>query len=524
MGRGSSISESGKKKGRFDGVSYTALFEASGLFENDYYAYDDAWLEAHRGVRWDNLWELSVDVIIAKVIGFLNKWKCRLPYSRSLATSIKEAHKECVPFLSVLRNETIEDWDPDKVTEVNGKSSTNSEILLRVFSRFVTIGEHFSHVAASKVLHFLEPKLVVMWDNTIARHYRVPMTARNYVYRFVPLMKRLANEAIESYMIEKNCSREKAILALNQFRTPKTIAKLLDEYNYMRLTRRVTIKETGPTAKPLSVGDQLVIRAVKGRDGRVISRAEDGRVILFDNADPKSLLIKPGNTLKTKIVGVAEKYLIARLVEFSTQEQTRKETVSKLDDLFNEFKQLRNFVSGAGIIETDIHSWMEERRKSKAYYRRMFKPENLGSMTPEDFSSFLYFGNNRAWTTLYRRGLELIRNIDKLRIAIAHLQDNSLDIAVRMRDVLRGGRLHLDGFGKNIASSILHICDTKDQYGVWNRRTEEGLAKLNRKPPIPQDRGVAYVRINNSLLKLKNELDVDLVMLDSLLWYVSKFC
>jgi len=162
-------------------------------------------------------------------------------------------------------------------------------------------------------------------------------------------------------------------------------------------------------------------------------------------------------------------------------------------------------------------------RRSKEYYGRMFKPENLKNMTPEDFSSFLYFGNNRAWTTLYRRGLGLTRNMDRLKRAIGHLQDNSIEVATRMRNILRGGRLHLTGFGKNIASGILHIYDTQDQYGVWNRRTEEGLAKLNRKPPIPQDLGIAYLRINNSLLKLKTELNTDLVMLDGFLWYVSKY-
>jgi len=50
-------------------------------------------------------------------------------------------------------------------------------------------------------------------------------------------MKKKANEVIESYVKDKKCSREKAVKALNAFRPLETLAKLLDEYNYMNYTR-----------------------------------------------------------------------------------------------------------------------------------------------------------------------------------------------------------------------------------------------------------------------------------------------
>jgi hypothetical protein len=37
-----------------------------------------------------------------------------------------------------------------------------------------------------------------MWDNRIALNYRVPMTSRRYVSSFIPMMKEMANKAIES--------------------------------------------------------------------------------------------------------------------------------------------------------------------------------------------------------------------------------------------------------------------------------------------------------------------------------------
>jgi hypothetical protein len=96
-------------------------------------------------------------------------------------------------------------------------------------------------------------------------------------------------------------------------------------------------------------------------------------------------------------------------------------------------------------------------------------------------------------------------------------------VATRIKDVMRGGRLHLRGFGKNIATGILHTRDGQDQYGVRNKRTEGALKILKRKPPISKDLGLSYTRINSELLRLKRELGTDLVMLDGFIWYVSKF-
>lgn len=506
-----------------DRISYDELFWACELFEKDYYAYDDAWLQSYRVVDWNHLCDLSVDDVKTKVIGFLNKWKCRLPYSDSLAINLKEAHRDSILLLLTLEEETIEDWEEDEIKEVESRSLSNSKILLKVFSRFMCVGKRFSYVAASKVLHFLEPKLVVMWDNMIASRYHIPMSAENYVYRFIPLMKRMANEAIESYQTEKGCNREEAVLALYHFRPPKTIAKLLDEYNYMRFTRGESVGKTEDlSSRRINMGDHLFVRAVEGKDGRTISRAEDGCVILFDNTDPQSLLVKPGDVVRVRIVRVAETYLIARVVEPAKPPRPPRIETPNLRNLFNDFKELKNFVAGEGIIEFSVDSWMAERRKAKKYYQEMFEPEKLERMSAKDFATFLYYKNNRSWTTLYRMGLQLTSNMDELKRAIAHLQDESLELATRMRNVLKGGRLHSRGFGKNIASAILHICDKEDRYGVWNSRTEEGLERLNKKPPMPQDLGIAYVRINNSLVKLKNDLDIDLVMLDGFMWYISK--
>jgi len=274
----------------------------------------------------------------------------------------------------------------------------------------------------------------------------------------------------------------------------------------------------------LRVGSLLNVRAVEGRDGRIISRAPDGRVILFDNTDPISTSINSGDILDVRVVNVAKTYLICRAVEPQKTREPEREGPPTITELFARFRAMRNFKSGGkGIIEASVDSWMAARMKAKELYREMFRPENLGEMSVDDFTSFLYFRNNRAWTQLYRQGLQLIKDIERLRNVISHLQDASIDVATRISEVMRGGHLHLRGFGKNLATGILHVCDTNDQYGVWNNRTEDALEILGRKPPISQDHGFSYIRINKELTKLKRERGTDLVMIDGFMWYVSKF-
>lgn len=197
---------------------------------------------------------------------------------------------------------------------------------------------------------------------------------------------------------------------------------------------------------------------------------------------------------------------------------------SKVDveKVFQAFEAMRYFVAGEGITEESVESWHQERRKAKEKYAVLFSPSYLGKLTREDFESFLYYRNNRAWTNLYRRCKEAARNIGDLRKAIAYLQNESIDIRTRINSLLRGGSYYVRGMGKNLATSILHVCDKMDRYGVWNNRTEGGLKKLGRLPIRTYNYGEFYYRINMELNQLKEELDTDLIMVDGFMWYIDK--
>jgi len=197
-------------------------------------------------------------------------------------------------------------------------------------------------------------------------------------------------------------------------------------------------------------------------------------------------------------------------------------TITDVRKVFENFRAMRNFVAGEGIVEESVDSWQRARKEAKEKYAILFSLENLENLTAEDFESFLYFRNNRSWTNLYRRGLEATRNMSYLKKALTLLQDESVDIRTRINLVLHGGNYHVKGIGKNIVTAILHVCDKRDRYGVWNGPTEGALEKLRCLPRRTYNNGEYYYRINTKLNQLKKELQTDLIMVDSFIWHVNK--
>ena len=85
----------------------------------------------------------------------------------------------------------------------------------------------------------INPKLFVMWDNDICAGYLLSLSASSYAYRFMPLMKQEINEAVNTYMKNQNCNRNTAIKEIMQTCDGKTLAKLVDEYNWIKYRKRL---------------------------------------------------------------------------------------------------------------------------------------------------------------------------------------------------------------------------------------------------------------------------------------------
>jgi DNA-directed RNA polymerase subunit RPC12/RpoP len=190
--------------------------------------------------------------------------------------------------------------------------------------------------------------------------------------------------------------------------------------------------------------------------------------------------------------------------------------------LFAEFLQLHDFNCGEGIILDNVPSWITDRRKAYAEFRDKFSQDKLVNWEKlgDDFRQFLYFKNNLSWTTLYRSGLKALSDIERLWKLLTFVQDESVDVEVRVRQGLQGA-YYCQGIGRNILTALLHTFNP-DKYGVWNSRTEDTLKIIRRTPRPIFDAGKKYQAINNELTQLGAELDTDLTTIDGFMWFISK--
>jgi hypothetical protein len=183
---------------------------------------------------------------------------------------------------------------------------------------------------------------------------------------------------------------------------------------------------------------------------------------------------------------------------------------------------LHDFNCGEGIILDNVPLWIAARRKAYEEFRKKFSQNKLVDWEKlrEDFRQFLYFKNNLSWTTLYRSGLKALSDLERLWKLLTFIQDESVDVEVRVRQGLQGA-YYCQGIGRNILTALLHSFNP-DKYGVWNSRTEDTLKIIRRTPRPIFDAGKKYRAINDELTKLSTELDTDLTTIDGFMWFISK--
>jgi len=102
-----------------------------------------------------------------------------------------------------------------------------------------------SAVASSKVLHILAPKFFVMWDTAIRAGYGLGVTydkaeVKNIYYLFLERVQCELRKAIQSYADDYSINSVEASSALIKVLSAdgrKTLAKIVDEYNFVKFTR-----------------------------------------------------------------------------------------------------------------------------------------------------------------------------------------------------------------------------------------------------------------------------------------------
>ena len=182
----------------------------------------------------------SEDVLDELIIGFLNPWRCRVPKTADTALAIKATLVHAADVVIALADDTLSEVD------LSNSPTAKGDLVAGGYDVMLT-AHRVGPSTASKILHVLNPALFVMWDRAIRRHYSALChsgmdSGADYVL-FLRHMQELARSVADDFASQHGLGKgvESYVSGhLGQAR-PVTLAKLLDEYNWVTITRRVWI-------------------------------------------------------------------------------------------------------------------------------------------------------------------------------------------------------------------------------------------------------------------------------------------
>jgi len=179
---------------------------------------------------WDDLKKINVKYVKETVVAFLNKWQCRLPYDcvPELTTVMQDAEQ----WLQPLRSFSIDGVDLLKPIEVKDEEQRMFIVVEKLFDniRKIRSGRRsVAFTATSKILHMVIPEFFVMCDEAIRERYGCEGNGAgyaNFMFRMSFIARDLVLQAHGDKQRILDCSRWKG----------RTLARLLDNYNYMKYT------------------------------------------------------------------------------------------------------------------------------------------------------------------------------------------------------------------------------------------------------------------------------------------------
>jgi len=157
-----------------------------------------------------------------------------------------------VPYLHALNNFNIQSIQFNNPIIVSNNNMTISQVIEYCYTQVRNIGHNFGPTATSKLLHILHPDLFVMWDGAILKHYRkinsqILDSGQGYL-TYLKIMKRLANHictvfqnAVLTPPAQAGQDPASYLNAQMKYNPPKTMAKYLDEYNWIMITYGIQV-------------------------------------------------------------------------------------------------------------------------------------------------------------------------------------------------------------------------------------------------------------------------------------------
>ena len=96
----------------------------------------------------------------------------------------------------------------------------------------------------------------------------------------------------------------------------------------------------------LGLGDKITVHTIRGRGGTIISRLQDGRVVLFDQNSQFFDLIAPGQVVECHVVNVKENYVIVSPLREPEEIAITYIPELEVDTIVEELEKLIEDVSG----------------------------------------------------------------------------------------------------------------------------------------------------------------------------------
>jgi len=157
-------------------------------------------------------------------------------------------------------------------------------------------------------------------------------------------------------------------------------------------------------------------------------------------------------------------------------------------------------------------------------YGSMFNPNKLSFLTKEDFKSFLLIKNNKHWEGIHRQGNMITQDMDKLKKALKILLNEERPIEERLNILFPKNKPNfIKGLHRSVVTPIMMVV-YPTKYGVYNRRSDEGLTKVGLMPKYGKGAAFSrkYIEINKVLKSLASENNMSLFELDSVWWRITE--
>lgn len=184
-----------------------------------------------------NQWAESVTREEAeKLLGFITSWDHHFIGAAEIFQNI---YSDISSDLDSLKDKSIESVDLD-----------NPEVEKSISHIFDKVADGLCHrhqsTDASKILHTILPNLIVMWDREIRKGILKDVNkdwGTAYVWEFLPKMQKEAREATASCAQEKELTPADAKRAIEETCRGHSLAKLIDQHNYVIFTRTKKFRE-----------------------------------------------------------------------------------------------------------------------------------------------------------------------------------------------------------------------------------------------------------------------------------------